>query len=220
MKATARPTVYKYQPLYKPNQVICGEGQTVIITGWTVRKNVAKHLDSGEYAGIGNLYSPTRGISPLLRNLLANPHVYFLVVIQATKEDTNAGGVRCLLDFFTNGFRKGISDTGRDCWLINSEITGYIDIEIPKGILEDLRAKIEVKAATSITEAVEYTKAFAQQDTPENHGEALTFPLTEVTPTVLPGTRYGHRNEGKTSAETWVKWLHRIKTTGTISTTG
>ncbi|MGL5035044.1 MAG: thymidylate synthase, partial [Microcystaceae cyanobacterium] len=36
----------------------------------------------------------------------------------------------------------------------------------------------------------------------------------------LPGPRYGHRIEGKTIAETWVKILHRIKTTGTIRPTG
>jgi thymidylate synthase len=37
---------------------------------------------------------------------------------------------------------------------------------------------------------------------------------------VFPGTRYGHRIEGKTIAETWVKIIHRIKTTGTIRPTG
>lgn len=41
-----------------------------------------------------------------------------------------------------------------------------------------------------------------------------------VAPTVLPGHRYGHRIEGKTIAETWVKIIHRIKTTGTIRPTG
>jgi thymidylate synthase len=44
--------------------------------------------------------------------------------------------------------------------------------------------------------------------------------MSTVEPTVLPGSRYGHRIEGKTIAETWVKIIHRIKTTGTIRPTG
>jgi thymidylate synthase len=44
--------------------------------------------------------------------------------------------------------------------------------------------------------------------------------MSSVTPTVLPGPRYGHRIEGRTIAETWVKIIHRIKTTGTIRPTG
>ena len=108
----------QYTPIYKPNQVLCGQGQTAIVTGWTVRQAVAKDLETNEFAAIGNLYSPTRGISPLIRNLLANPQVRFLVVLNGTKEDRNAGACDCLLDFLRYGFAIGKSDTGRDCWEI------------------------------------------------------------------------------------------------------
>ncbi|MEG5048900.1 thymidylate synthase [Microcoleus sp. B4-C1] len=37
---------------------------------------------------------------------------------------------------------------------------------------------------------------------------------------MLPGQRYGHRIEGKTIAETWIKIIHRIKTTGVLRPTG
>ena len=209
-----------YQPLYKPNQLICGSGQTALITGWTVKQSLAKHLNLDEYAVIGNLYSPTRGITPLLRNLLANPHVRFLVVLSATKEDRNAGGCECLLDFFRHGFAKGESDTGRECWTICSSIPGYIDSEIPAQALHHLRQSLEWQEAQSITDAARLAKSFAQRDSVDAWGEPLVFPLVESTPTVLPGPRYGHRIEGKTIAETWVKILHRIKTTGTIRPTG
>src|SRR4028118_1990730 len=93
-------TLFQYKPLHKPNQLIYGTGQTAIVTGWTVKQAIAKQLQPYEYAVIGQLHSPTRGISFLLRNLLANPHVRFLVVLNATREDRNAGGCECLLDFF------------------------------------------------------------------------------------------------------------------------
>lgn len=219
MTAT-QPTQFQYHPLYKPNQLICGTGQTVIVAGWTEKGAIARHLHTCDYAAIGQLYSPTRGINFLVRNLLANPHVRFLVVLNATKEDKNANAGVCLLDFLANGFDRGISDTGRECWVVRSPIPGYIDLEIPAKNLEQLRASLQWKGAQSIAEAVEYTSSFAARETVEPWGIAQEFPIPENMPTVLPGTRYGHRIQGKTIAETWIKIVHRIKTTGTIRPTG
>lgn len=217
---TLQATQFTYIPKYKPKQLICGTGQTAIITGWTVKQFVARHLEPHEFAVIGQLYSPTRGISLLLRNLLANPHARFLVIVNATREDRNAGGCACLLDFFRSGFEEGESDAGRRCWVINSPIPGYIDLEIESDALEKLRSSIEWYEATSIADAIQQVKDFARGGTVEPWGEALEYPLTTTTPTVLPGPRYGHRIEGRTIAETWVKIIHRIKTTGTIRPTG
>lgn len=211
----------QYTPVYKPNQIICGTGNTVVVTGWTVKETVAKRLDKSEYAGIGACYSSTRGISPLLRNLLANPQVRFIVILNGTKEDKNSGACSCLLDFFNDGFREGKSDTGRDCWLINSEITGYIDKEITEEALIKLRQCLQWREAKSINEAVSLVKEFAHLSMDiDPWGKALIFPEIQQIPNVLPGVRYGHRIEGKTVAETWVKILHKIKTTGTIRPTG
>ncbi len=221
MTATEPGIQFKYQPLHKPNQLIYGSGQTALVTGWTVKASVAKHLQPHEYAVIGQLYSPTRGISLLIRNLLANPHVRFLVALNATKEDRNAGGCECLLDFFRNGFTEGSSDTGRRCWVINSPIQGFIDIEIEQSALEQLRRCVEYQEVHSISEACRLVKLYALRKEPvEPWGSPLEFPFSTVVPTVLPGQLYGHRIEGKTIAETWVKIIHRIKTTGTIRPTG
>ena len=219
MIETGQATQFQYKPLHKPNQLIYGTGQTAVVTGWTVKGAIAKKLQSHEFAVIGQLYSPTRGISLLIRNLLANPHVRFLVVLNATKEDRNAGGCECLLDFFRNGFTEGQSDTGRRCWVIRSSIPGYIDFEIEVDALERLRQSVEARVADSIAKAVRLVQSYALRDTVEPWGSPLEFPKSAVVPTVLPGSRYGHRIEGKTIAENWVKIIHRIKTTGTIRPT-
>lgn len=218
MTATTQGT-HQYNPLYKPRQLICGSGQTAVVTGWIVKEAIAKTLTPSEYAVIGQLYSPTRGISFLVRNLLANPQARFLVVVNATQEDQNAGGAQCLLDFFRCGFKQGKSDAGRDCWVIESAIPGYIDAEIAASALEKLRQSVECQEAPSIPEAVDQIKSLAQQERTEPWGEPLIYPLVKVEPTVLPGQRYGHRIEGKTIAQTWVKIIHRIKTTGAIRPT-
>ncbi|MEY2913900.1 MAG: hypothetical protein RLZZ184_3209, partial [Cyanobacteriota bacterium] len=115
-------TQFYYTAKYKPNQLIYGSGQTALITGWTVKEAVYKHLNNNEYAVIGQLYSPTRGINLLIRNLLLNPHVRYLVILNATKEDKNAGGCQCLGDFFRHGVEESISDIGRKSWVIRSLI--------------------------------------------------------------------------------------------------
>lgn len=210
-----------YRPAYKPNQIICGTGQTVVVTGWTVKESVARHLRKSEYAGIGACYSPTRGISLLIRNILANPVVRFIVVLNATKEDRNAGAGTCLLDFFRNGFELGLTDTGKQCWLIRSAVVGYIDIEIEDRALHQLRQSVECVEAKTIADAVSKVKRLALKERVEPWSQPLTYPLANANePTVLPGTRYGHRIEGRTIAETWVKIVHRIKTTGIIRHTG
>lgn len=206
----------KFSPICKANQLIIGNGTTVVVTGWTLKEAVAKYLEPHEYAAIGHLYSPTRGICFLIRNLLANPWVRRLVLINATKEDKNSGSINCFQDFLTQGFREGKTDNGKDCWLINSKIAGYIDKEIDGLLLEKLRRSLEWKIATNLKEGVEIVKSFSQLPTLAPWNEPREFPSSEVTPQILPAPLYGHRIEGKTIAETWVKIVHRIKNTGKI----
>jgi thymidylate synthase len=209
----------EYTAKYKPTQLIQGTGQTALITGWTIKEAVQKHLSNHEYAVIGQLYSPTRGINLVVRNLLLNPHVRYLVILNGTKEDKNAGGCQCLADFFRYGFNKGISDIGRKTWVISSSITGYIDIEIDMNVLEKLRESVEIKEVQSIAQAVKAVRDYATKKPVAPWGMPLEFPMSTIESNTLPGPLYGHRIEGKTIAETWVKIIHRIKTTGVIRPT-
>ena len=134
-----------YEPILSRNQLILGDGcDTVVVTGWTLKETVARALDTSQYAAIGQLYSATRGISIILRNLFANPDVTRLIVVNATVSDRNAGGCRCLVDFFRHGCDKGEDDLGRFAWVIRSEVRGYIDAEIDAESLDEIRREVEV----------------------------------------------------------------------------
>ena len=61
MTATNLVNKFEYKPLYKPNQLICGTGQTAIVSGPTVKPAVAKHLPSQEYGATGQLYKNKKG---------------------------------------------------------------------------------------------------------------------------------------------------------------
>jgi thymidylate synthase len=200
-----------FNAIYKPNQLILGSGYIAICTGWTPAKSVAAKLDPSDYAVIGNLYSASRGINFLVRNLLANPHVRDLVVMDSTREDKNSGSVQCLKDFFENGVYKGKNDVGKECWVIDSLVKGYIDIDIPLEVLDQLRSSVVLRDSLTTYAILATFKPWA---------EPMVFPYNEPTSEVKPGPRYGHRVEGKTIAETWIKILQRIKTIGTIRPTG
>lgn len=213
-------TQLKYKAQYKPNQLFYGHGQIAVITGWTLKDSVKKHLYDHEYAVIGQLYSPTRGINYLVRNLLANPHVRYLVVLDATKEDRNSGACQCLVDFFEHGFEEGKCDTGRVCWKIKSRIDGYVDQEVKADHLNLLRASVECSRVENISDAVSLVRFYNQKAHLEPWGSPIEdIEMLTVLPNILPGQRYGHRVEGKTIAEAWVKIIHLIKTTGTIRPT-
>ena len=213
-----------FNAIYKPNQLIIGTGYIAICTGWTPAKSVASKLDPSDYAVIGNLYSASRGINFLVRNLLANPHVRDLVAIDSTREDKNSGSVQCLKDFFGSGVYKGKNDVGKPCWVIDSLVKGYIDIDIPLKVLNQLRSQgvslFPIPSQESFTDWIVEIKSLNQYFKVKPWAEPMVFPYNEPTSDVKPGPLYGHRIEGKTIAETWIKILQRIKTTGTIRPTG
>ena len=221
-----------FNAIYKPNQLILGSGYIAICTGWTPAKSVERKLDPSDYAVIGNLYSASRGINFLVRNLLANPHVRYLVTMDLTREDKISGSVQCLKDFFENGVHRGKNDVGKECWVIDSLIKGYIDIDIPLEVLNQLRFSIisipvsnfewgiDISSIGELQVTIAKMKSSPQYFIIEPWAEPMVFPYNEPTSEVKPGPLYGHRIEGKTIAETWIKILQRIKTTGTIRPTG
>lgn len=209
-----------YTPIYKDGQITLGTGSAVVVTGWTVAATVTKHLKPSDYAAVGQLYSPARGVDVLIRNLLANPQIWDVALISATKEDQNAQACERVRDFFEHGFEWGEHD-GTEGWIVPGDNPAFIDAEIPEDALNRLRKFIRCHWYESLKEALQGIPLISHRPKPEPWADApLIFPKREHVPTVFPGPRYGHRIEGKTIAETWVRIIHRIKTTGTIRPTG
>jgi thymidylate synthase len=222
----------KYTPIAKQTQIICGTGNVAVVTGWTPTKNIKEKLNTQDYGAIGQLYSPTRGISFLVRNLLANPQIRHLVLLNATEADRNSGAVETLLWFLHYGYDRGVTDLGQEAWVIDCnwkenkdsnnlsfQGKGYIDIEISESDLNLLRESLSWVVVSKIKDCINEVWNTPKNTLPWGAPKIYAAPEKEV-PKVLPGDRYGHRIEGKTIAETWVKIIHRIKTTGTVRPTG
>lgn len=211
-----------YAPVYKSNQLILGTGCVVIITGWTPRQFIANKIDKSQYAVIGNLYSPGRGINFLVRNLLANPQVQSAVLLSATKEDANSGAVECFCDFIVNGIHCVTLESGKKVWKINSNINGYIDYEIPLEDLDYLGKSLQSKYRLfrNIDDLITFSRLFVHYCVKEvMTPESKIYPMIEVESKNLPASILGHTIKAPTIAEAWVKILHRIRVNGLVRPT-
>lgn len=194
---------HKYNALHSPNQLIYGTGTVVVVTGWTPKEAVAKYLQPHEYAVIGNLYSAA-GASILIRNLLNNPFVTGIILIQATEQDKLLKPVEELYYFLNN------------C-APNKDIYKHI-ADISPSDLERVQ-KLNHQWTDKVNKNLHYYCQYLEDCQPLG-GEPKQYPLPQPTATIYPGHFYGHRIEGKTIADAWVKILHRIRTTGRIRPTG
>ena len=210
-----------YNPLYKASQIVLGnpDSQIVVVTGWTLLNHVTSKIPPHYYAAIGQLYSPARGLNLLVRNLLANPHIRWLVSLGVTKEDANSGAVKCLKDFFTHGVSKGANDSGVECWVVNSKVRGYIDIEIPLADLKTLREHLTHFGAIDIKDAAYLAKTFSDWEPQEAPYSSKVYPMTLVRSDTRPASIYAHKIEGDTIADCWLKVLHRIRGNGVLRPT-
>jgi len=119
-----------FTPIYKGNALILGNpaSNVGIVTLWTLKAKVAARLDPSDYAAIGQLYSPTQGLDYLVRNLLANPSIRYLVV---AGHDLSGSG-RALCDFFERGVDEGQTSLGAPCWRVRSVVKSFVDPEISR----------------------------------------------------------------------------------------
>jgi thymidylate synthase len=190
---------HSYKALHKPNQLIYGTGTVVVVTGWTPKERIAKLLEPEQYAAIGNLYSPA-GVDLLIRNVLHNPHITGFLVIEATQQDKASGATQALLD----SLMGTLIHVGRDIAVEDikrvQKLSWHVLHGIDRFLLRDHIALLESNKPLG--------------------GEPKTYPVPEIASTTVPSPLYGHRVEGKTVAETWVKILHRIRTGGILRPTG
>jgi thymidylate synthase len=219
--------VFNYNSKYKSNQIIKGTGRVCVVTGWAIKSVIEHRVNRFEYASIGNLYSPSRGINFLVRNILLNPHISHIVIMESTKEDKNSGSSRCLFDLFLNGVTKCVNSDGSASWKVSSNIDGFIDIDVSLDSINHIREYIIPVLVDSAGKAVNAIKQFASDScsiplrTSHMFPHLLReFPLSAVESITKPSRLCGHIITGKTIAESWVKIIHKIRTSGVIRAHG
>lgn len=175
---------------------------------WTERRIVADMLKEYNYCAIGNLYS-SAGISAMIRNIYANPHIRKIVLWGA---DLSRSG-QALLALKENGVDDNF-------FIVGDEKKGQIEKEIGRDAIDLFRKSIEVvnlrgKPVSDLIGTVGHlgnlpVKPFS---TPK------IFPTSRPKPFTYPSEQIGFRIHGQTAAQTWLKILSNIMRYGRNKTT-
>lgn len=183
----------KSWPLFFKDSLILGnlESSVAICTLWTPKEKVK--VPKSKFAVCGNLYTP-EGINYLLKNLLANPKIRYIVLCG---QDRGKSG-KSLINLFQNG----INENGK---IINAE--GYIDPKIKPKLINRIRKNVE------LIDLREKREKLGENINNLKEKEPFCKPVVikeELPSSPLFSEKVGYRVKGKTLAETWLKLLDLV----------
>jgi len=166
---------------------------------WTERQVVADLLKAQNYCAIGNLYS-SAGISAMIRNVYANPHIRKIVLWGA---DLSRSG-QALMALMQNG----VDD---DFYIVGDEKKGQIEKEIGRDAIELFRKSVEVVNLRG-KPVPEFQKTVGDLSRTNAHPftEPKVFPTSRPKPFTYPSEQIGFRAWGFTAAQAWLKILQNI----------
>lgn len=175
---------------------------------WTQRQVVANLLTDFNYCAIGNLYS-SAGISAMIRNIYANPHIRKIVLWGA---DLSRSG-QALMALMQNG----VDD---NYFIVGDEKKGQIEKEIGKDAIELFRKSVEVvnlrgKPVTELQSTIQQYNT----TTMEPFTDPKVFPTSRPQPVTFPSEQIGVRIHGPNTAQTWLKILQNIMRYGRVKAT-
>lgn len=175
---------------------------------WTERSVVADMLKTENYCAIGNLYS-SAGISAMIRNVYANPHVRKIVLWGA---DLSRSG-QALLALMQNGVDENF-------FIIGDEKGGQIEKEIGKDAINLFRKSVEVvNLRGKSPDDLKKTVSQLGKEPPNPFTVPQKFPTSRPKPFTYPSEQIGFRIHGQNTAQTWLKILHNIMRYGRNKTT-
>lgn len=194
-------------PLYFKEQIDVGNLESCIgiCTLWTKRTRITKEVDKSLYAAVGNLYSKD-GINFLLRNVLANPKIRYLILCGMDR----LGSGETLLRLT----KKGVNENWQ---IVGDEV--QIDKEIDAFAIEAFRKNVHIidLRGRCITSEIEKTSS---ELTPlPAFGQPRTFPISMPETEILPSENSVFSIRGKFIAEVWVKILFTVMRFGKIEKT-
>lgn len=195
-------------PIYCNNSLTLGNlsSPVAVCSLWTKQEVLTRALDSSKYCVLGNLYSKD-GINFLIRNILANPRIRFLVV--CGKDRASSGtALQNLFRYGTDADHKIIEDgTAMDGEVDNVAI----DLLRRSVSLIDMRGESELEVARRISGLELNMAPFSPH--------ALVFPRHVPQVDTFPSEENVFVVRGRFVADVWVKILAKIMTFGRISST-
>jgi thymidylate synthase len=206
-----------FRPVYRASSLLLGDPASPVgvVTLWTLKEKVAARLDPADYAAIGQLYSPTQGLDYLVRNLLANPSIRYLVL---TGQDLSGSGA-ALRAFFELGVREGTTGLGVPCWRIPADVESFVGRDVEGTALERLRRHVRLVVCPDRADLRALIRSLPADAGKPTLVEPLLFPRREPVAGAAVGEGAVYVVRGGTVAEAWVQLLHAVWTFGRICDT-
>ena len=195
-------------PIEYPDQLILGNPQSCVAVCclWWRSTRIRDLLDPMQYCLIGNLYSRA-GISPMLRNILANPRIRYLLLVGDCLTDSD----HALVGFF----ERGVDEE----WRIRGT-EGRVDPDIPREVLDEVRQAVtlvDLRQSANLGGAL--VNAIAQCTELPPFAEPRVFPKTTPIVLTFPSERLGCVVRGTSLADVWVEILWTVMQFGRVSGT-
>ena len=177
-----------------------------VCTLWTPLEIVERHLDSNDYAVIGQLYSRDAGINNVLRYCLYNKKIRYIVV--CGQDRTKSG--EALINLVEQGIDKNHSILGNG---------SAIDKEIPVKAVENFRKHVKVLDFRGTTDYGKIGKEIKKLEDLPSYGEPESFAEAKISvPTNFP-TDPAFKVSSPTISEAWLSALNLIIKFGNLKDT-
>jgi thymidylate synthase len=176
-----------------------------VCTLWTPRKRVATALDPAAFAVVGNLYSRD-GVNAILRNVLANPAIRYIVLCGRALTDSGAALKALLASGVDSGWR--VIGNG-----------AQIDLEIPGEAIERFRQNVEVIDLEGSVSPVEARNVMSALKPRPPVGPPELFTEAVRTTDRYPAENDGYVVRGETISETWLRLLFHVMNFGRVTET-
>lgn len=224
-------------PFLLPNQILTFnlESDTAIVCGYAQRDLFYKKLKEAwakprsglaipppplesQIAAIGNLYSPSRGIDILVRNLLANPKIEHLIF---TGPDLS-GAMDAAMEMFLKPERI-VTDKKEGYYSHENAPDLRIHTDIPIDILSTLLWFIKAERVKKVVEIVRLLDkrqrsqiSYDRNNSSESRKDlgSVLYPPPRINPPTLPAPKNVHPIRVKEIGEGYLELLYQIMTFG------
>lgn len=202
-------------PNYKSSILIKGnpQSQVGIITLFTQKEKVSSCLEQEYFALLGQLYNPSKGISILLRNCLANKNIRYLIVCG---QDLSRSG-EALIKLKKEGVEELYENNQSQGFLIEGlDEKRIIEKEISLDAINLFRDNVQILDHRSLRNFSEL-KAIIQNLKPlPSYGEPEFFPEPEIKVNKFPTDKSIFKIKSKYVGEAWLKVLDTIMRFGVV----
>ena len=188
-----------------------------VVCHWTRKDSIASGLNRNTYAALGQLYSRDLGVSSIIRNVLAHPHIDTLILCGNEGEIEETKSSKSLLNLINNG----VDDNHFISPFILGSEQAKIEKEIPIDKINLFRSRVKVVNLIRENDPEKIQKSIDShfKSSPKEY-ETFIFPETEKTGNLeLSSEGVGFLVRRSKVAECWIDILKNIMSFGKVKET-